>query len=83
MTPNGTDLSFSSFSAQPICERSFCNASQLTFASSLPLVCYRAAATKMSLDASAVAYVAVETEQTAAACKLAGVQLLSTSCVEV
>jgi len=38
----------------------------------------RAAATKMSLDASVVAFVSLETRQAAAACKLAGVQLIAT-----
>ena len=39
---------------------------------------HRAATTKMSLDASVVAFVTLETRQAAAACKLAGLQLIAT-----
>ena len=38
----------------------------------------RAAATKMCLDASVVAFVSLETGQAAAACKFAGLQLIAT-----
>ena len=38
----------------------------------------RAAATKMSLDASIVGFVSLDTRQAAAACKLAGVQVIAT-----
>ncbi|DBA81431.1 TPA: Inositol-tetrakisphosphate 1-kinase, variant 2 [Trebouxia sp. C0004] len=41
-------------------------------------ICLRAATTKMSLDASVVAFVTLETRQAAAACKLAGLQLIAT-----
>ncbi len=43
-----------------------------------PYLAPRAAATQMSLDASLVAFVTLETRQAAAACRLAGLQLITT-----